>query len=319
MREINLSDADVAYIKYATPVRNLVYWEMGNTCTYKCSYCTPPFNAGNLPYHDTQAVQDTLKKLPTSLIIFSGGEPTFHPDFEKIVLEKPDHISIGVVTNASRPLAFWERIASKLSFVILSYHSEFAQLDRFMKVAQLILKERKINGRINVVMIPWMWDECVATYNEFVSAGLNVVAKQLLKSFGNGCKGSVIEYTPEQIEWLSNASHLHNDGGVLVNVYNKDHQVIHFTNATELFVLNQTNFNRWNCHVPEQYLVISSSGNAFNTSCDQKTAVGDIYNGFTFPNEAMVCKQQLCWCYGDIAGTKSAPGYTGDIPNTIIK
>jgi len=315
MRKINLLDGDVAYLRHAFPVRDLVYWELGNFCTYKCSYCSPGFNSGSNPYQSTQIIQDTLKKLPPVLVIFSGGEPTFHPDFEKIVLEKPDHVVAGVVTNASRPYAFWERIISNLDLVILSYHNEFAQFDRFFKVAELVFKTHKRGGRVNVIMLPWKWDECVSVYNMVVEAGIPVTAKQLLKSFGNGCEGSVIQYTPEQINWLADASYPPHSGSTLIKIYNRNNEVIYNTSATELFVQGQTNFTGWKCHIPEQYLVIGSDGKAYNTSCDQKQIVGDIYNGFTFPNPPVICRTPICWCFSDIAGRKSSPNYNGPIPN----
>lgn len=314
MREINLKDPDVAYLKYANPMPSLVYWELGNFCSYRCSYCSPQFHIGDNPYQPFDTVMQVMNRLPPSLIIFSGGEPTFHPDIERIATERPTHISMSVVSNASRPFAFWERFAPTLDAAILSYHPEFVQFDRFFKVAELVHLDLKKNGRVNVLMLHSKWDECVAAYEKFAAAGIPVTAKEVLTSFGVGCVGSSSGYSEEQVAWLANASYPPASGSAKIKVYNREHQVINLTSASELFVKRQTNFKGWKCHVPEQYLVIKSTGEAFDTSCDQKRKVGDIYNGFTYPNEPITCKQNLCWCFSDIAGTKSPPTYDGPIP-----
>jgi organic radical activating enzyme len=314
MRNLNLSDSDVAYLRYASNVDSIVYWELGNFCTYKCSYCSSGFNDGTAPYHKTETVQATLNRLPNTLVLFSGGEPTFHPDFEKIVNESPSHTKIGMVSNASRPFAFWERIIDKMHFAILTYHPEYANIDRFFKVAEFVFKTHIKSGRVNVIMLPVQWDECVSVYNRLVEAGIPVIAKQVLSSFGPGCEGSIPTYTQEQLDWLSSAAFPATISNVRVNVYDKNHKVIYLTTANELLSNGQTNFNGWKCHVPERYLLITNRGSVFNTTCDQKKLVGNIYDGFTFPNEPMICEQNICWCFSDIAGRKSAPGFDGEIP-----
>ena len=94
---INLNDTSVGYID-GIPRRDWwVYWVLGNYCNYKCSYCVPSLNSGSNKYHDVNVVLDTLKKLPPCMVRFSGGEPTLHPDFERIILEKPEHIRISIL------------------------------------------------------------------------------------------------------------------------------------------------------------------------------------------------------------------------------
>lgn len=314
MDEVDLKNEDVAYLRYTNNVDDIAYWELGNVCTYKCSYCSPVFHAGDVPYQDTQLIQNTLNRLPPMQILFSGGEPTFHPDFEKIVNERPAHIKIGMVSNASRPYAFWERIIDNMNFAILTYHPEYANFDRFFKVAELVYLKNKKSGRVNLIMLPAQWDECVDVYNKLSAAGVPVIAKQVLASFGKGCSGSIPDYTQEQIDWLSSAAFPPSTGNVRISVFDKDHQVIYLTSANELLAKNQTNFKGWTCHVPSQYLLITQGGFVFNTTCEQKKMVGTLKEGFTYPNPPMICKQNLCWCFTDIAGKKTAPGFTGEIP-----
>ena len=66
------------------------YWSLGNTCTYSCSYCPEEFHSGSQPYQFTNAIQNTLKRMPPTFVMFTGGEPTYHPDFEKIETECRD-------------------------------------------------------------------------------------------------------------------------------------------------------------------------------------------------------------------------------------
>ena len=181
---MNIYDEEVREIKEAWDPEFFVLWNLGNQCTYKCSYCPEIFHSGSIPFQSTNDIQNFLKKLPKGHVMFTGGEATFHTDFEKIVLEKPDHLQISVISNASRPIAFWERISPSLKSVILTYHTEFAQFERFLATAELIYNTYKKTGRINLTMIPEKWEQCKEVYEKLLAANLRVIPKPLLEDFG---------------------------------------------------------------------------------------------------------------------------------------
>jgi MoaA/NifB/PqqE/SkfB family radical SAM enzyme len=309
MNKINIYDPAVAYIDGKSNREILIYWLLGNFCTYRCSYCGPHFNSGDIPYHNTQLMQEGLKKLPPSTVLFGGGEPTFHPDFEKIVLEKPDHINIAVITNGSRPIAFWERIVSKLHRVFLSYHIEYAQFDRFLSLSKLVYRTYGKSGRISIMMLPSKWDECVDIYHRFVDAGIPIIAKAIIDDWKTINK----EYTSEQLNWISSSA-WPRQGGQWIRVYDKDHNVLHTTDAAELMSNKMVDYSGWTCHVPRYYINIGMNGDMRNTCCPHGKKLGNIYTGFELSVEPIICPANECVTYCDIEGIKAPPSYNGPIP-----
>jgi MoaA/NifB/PqqE/SkfB family radical SAM enzyme len=199
---IDISSPEVAYLREFKEEEFHVYWSLGSQCTYECSYCPSQFHDGKFKYQPIEVIQKTLAKLPPSHVMFTGGEATFHPDFERLVNEKPDHIKLSVISNASRPLPFWERIVDKMHVVILTFHAEYADTDRFFKTAELIFLKSRRKGLINVTMVPSHWDKCVAACKIFREAGMTVTVKPLLKNFGVTSPSMIDEYTSEQIKWI---------------------------------------------------------------------------------------------------------------------
>lgn len=300
---INIYDAEVKELQETWAPEFFVLWNLGNQCTYKCSYCPEKFHSGSEPFHSIESVQKFFSELPKSHVMFTGGEATFHNDFEKIVLEKPDHIDISVISNASRPIAFWERISHKLKTVILTYHSEYAQYDRFLATAELIYKTNKRTGRINLTMIPEKWDQCVEVYEKLTAAKLTVIPKPLLEDFGVTATKTLETYTPEQLEWISMKN---SSGGFKsMKLLDKNGKLLGHTNQTELLSLKQTNFNNWLCYTNTRSMYVLPNGNVFMATCGQRIKLGTIYNGISkIPTEPFVCKQNFCWCVSDIGPRK---------------
>jgi organic radical activating enzyme len=299
---IDIYDDEVSYIKETHEKILLVYWSLGNTCTYACSYCPAKFHDGSNPYQSLEVVQRTLEMLPRAHVIFTGGEATYHPDFERIVIEAPEHLRISVISNASRPIAFWERIVDRLDLVMLTFHAEFADLERFFRTAELVFLKSKRKGAINLTMIPAHWDKCVAAHRRFTEAGMLVTVKPLLQNFATPEAELISDYSEDQSEWIkSNTNKITSKN---IAVYNKKDELLWKTTPAEMIINKQTNFSGWQCHTPTQYLSIHSDGEVFNTACKQRERVGSIYTDIKFDSEPIVCEQTFCWCFTDIQTKK---------------
>jgi MoaA/NifB/PqqE/SkfB family radical SAM enzyme len=306
MSEINLNDSNIAYVMSDNRPRFYVYWSLGNTCTYHCSYCPSRFHDGSVKYQPLEMIQRAmikLSQLPTDTHIkFTGGEATFHPDFERIVTEAPANVKVSVISNASRPLPFWERIVSKLFTVTLTYHAEFAELERFLNTARLIYIDNKKSGQINLTMIPEKWDECVTVYNSFIENKLPVSVKPLLENFGAGSERMLSTYTEEHIAWIQDKTK--KTSYKPIGIYNKDGIKQASTSPSELLALKQTNFNGWTCYNPTKFLDIDWNGNVFDSACAQRRKVGNVYTDFTIHTEPVLCVTKFCWCHSDIETMK---------------
>ena len=280
----------------------VVYWMMGNVCTYKCSYCPKHIHSGNVPYHPLDIIQKTLASFPNrASVTLSGGEPTYHPDFEQIILEKPAGLKINLLTNGSRPYAFWERIIDKINHVTLSYHVEFTKLERFIETAKLIFQISERAGIINMVMKHDRWDDCMTAYNAIKAAGLNVTAKTEMTTLGPTAVVSPF-YTEEQRAWLKNASTTQPTNRIIL--FDKNNKFVGSTNPTHLLASNQNDFRGWECHASTTRLLITPQGKVFDTQCKQQRALGTIYDGFTIPTEPLICQTASCWCYNDLEAKK---------------
>jgi len=301
---MNIYDDEVSEIKELWGPEFYVLWNLGNKCTYKCSYCPEHFHSGSVPFHSTEVIQNFFKKLPKAHIVFTGGEATFHDDFEKIVLEKPDHLDISVISNASRPIGFWERIGAKLRLVVLTYHMEYAHYDRFLATADLIYNTYKRNGRINLTMIPEKWEQCVEVYEKLVEAKLRVIPKPLIENFGMNSSRVSTAYTPEQLEWISTKNR--HEGHKNILVLDKDGKELYKTNPSELLSSNQANFKNWLCHANMQSMYILTNGDVYMSTCKQRVNIGSIHTDspLAIPTEPFVCKQNFCWCHTDLTTKK---------------
>ena len=302
---ININDLTVGCVKpLHAPVKR-VYWNLGNTCPYSCSYCPKEYNSGSVPYHDIELVLDTLQKLDPCVVTFGGGEPTYHPYFERIVNEKPDHIKVGVSSNLARPYAFWERIVDKLLLVMATFHIEFTPIDRFITTAELIYLKHKKQGQITVVMLPERWDDCVTAYETLVSRNLPVSAKPVLNTIDPTESDSINvidDYTQDQLDWITN----HNDeekGPKFMGIFSKTGELLEKVSSWGLLSAKQS-FNGWLCHTPMFYLCINKFQEVFDQSCNQRSKLGTLTEGFTIPTSPTVCRQSACWCMSDIIQKK---------------
>jgi organic radical activating enzyme len=301
---ININDPKVSYIQPVYPAVKRVYWNLGNICPYSCSYCPKEYNSGTVPFHDIDLVLSVLNKLDKCVVTFGGGEPTYHPDFERILVEKPAHIKIGVSSNLARPYAFWERVIDKVLLVMATYHVEFANMERFIPTAELIYIKNKCQGQITIVMIPSRWDECVAAYDTLVAHKLPVSAKPILNTIDATEADSIDiigDYTKVQLDWIT--EHNAGDGPKFMGVYSTNGELLEKVSGWGLLSSKQS-FRGWLCHTPMQYLCVNKFQEVFDQSCNQRSKLGTLTEGFSIPTKPKICTQNVCWCSSDIIQKK---------------
>jgi MoaA/NifB/PqqE/SkfB family radical SAM enzyme len=296
-------DNDIQSIRNLHPKKFFILWLLGNFCPYSCSYCPAIFHSGSIPYQDINDVIRTMNSLPEGSIVFSGGEPTYHPEFEKILDNKPAHLKIGVISNGARPQSFWERIKDDLDFAILTFHAEFAKLDRFVDTCTAL---DKTLIRINLTMIPEKWDECSNAYDAFIKNGFPVSPKPLVENFGFKSSSIIDRYTDEQRNWIIEKNES-STTAKYIGLYDKDGVIVRKTNPAEMISADETNFKGWTCHTPEKFIGIDPDGQMYDTSCAQRRLIGNIKTGFTVSTTPMICRQNFCWCHSDIDGSKERP------------
>jgi organic radical activating enzyme len=289
-----------------------VYWMLGDTCQYKCSYCYPNLYAGKNQFHPLDVILKTYKKFvnPT-LIMFSGGEPSLHPNFEQIIKEAPSNIKIGVITNLAKPIQFWEKVSKHISVPILTYHIEYAKFDRFVDSARVVFelcdKDHSLANfiRINLPMYPSKWNECKEIYFKLLDQGLPVLPKPLIELGPDVQKCIQIInplYTDDQLAWINECNLKHDNKPI--NLYDEHNKLLYSTNSNELLSLGNTNFKGWTCYAGTESIRIQLGGDVITTICKQGKIIGNIFDDFTFCEKPVICNQNFCWGGCDIPRSK---------------
>ncbi len=197
-----------------------VSWLLGRFCNYKCSYCWPYARSDTKDHRTTELVINTLDEIKRQArergfnsfhFSFSGGEPTLHPGYLKIIqhyaddLENTNYQSLHMTSNMSPGVGWLKKYASVTKdfhrvSVTASYHKEFAKKESFSDKL-VFLQENDIQVTINMVMVPdrfdLLWDD--ALY--FHEKGINVT----LKPQSDPTASNVVSgYTQEMLDRLQN-------------------------------------------------------------------------------------------------------------------
>lgn len=120
---------------------------ISNWCNYDCSYCMPHSKARTSKLDNTDKIINIIHESYAHFkkyaqvdnygVLFVGGEPTIHPEFNKIIDSIQDirtvepNYKIIIVTNFSRTKRWLLDISCKVTGIVASYHDEFADLTEF--------------------------------------------------------------------------------------------------------------------------------------------------------------------------------------------
>jgi len=129
---------------------------LSNWCNYDCSYCMPHSKAKTSKLDNADKIVETINhsyhhfkkhaQVDNYGVLFVGGEPTIHPDFNRII-DSIQHIrdiepnyKIIIVTNLSRTQRWWSDMCNKVTGVVASYHDEFADLQEFIDKIIIVMQ-----------------------------------------------------------------------------------------------------------------------------------------------------------------------------------
>lgn len=308
-----------------------VQWHLGNYCNYRCSYCNDALRDGSFKFVPI----DIAKKVVTSLAdqtehtkkrvsyTFSGGEPTVYKEFEELlefIYERGGYSHM--ISNASRSVAYYKKIAKFLTHgVILTYHSEYAKIDQFIKIANLFKRS------LLTVYLPMntaKWQECVDSYNTLKNAGIRVIPKTVFEDFGNGGKNTITLYTKAQRNFIDQESRValtpfidhknviqplmltpkaypKSKHSYRVIEIKYDDGTSKLTSPQELIINRQNDFRGMKCNAGIDFLLIGYDGSVFKANC-QNEIIGNIYKNaeIEIPKEPIICNIASCWCEGDL-------------------
>jgi MoaA/NifB/PqqE/SkfB family radical SAM enzyme len=262
--------------------RYQIIWDLGRRCSYACSYCPPHRNNKTSPYIKYETLKktmegiaeyallyDTFRKKPAKKkLSFTGGEPTVHPDFFRLLkdirYEYPD-FSRGLTTNGW----FGENVLTKVHAYTtggtISYHSEATKKQKETCISNAI--SLRSNYKVNVMFHKDYFKECIDVCEKLEKNEVNFVPR-IIGDEENDEKaielGYAHRYNREQMKWFR--TYWKNRGQ---NVTEKGNSQTGLgrpccggrcfkADGVDTYFLPSTNFVGWNCMVNWYFLFLNS-------------------------------------------------------------
>lgn len=300
---------------------SVIDWVLGNYCNYKCSYCFPNCNTGTsrVPKLDDQMktnikhlVEELLTKSKGEKIYFNlvGGEPTVYHDFENLIIFLKELGDVGVVTNGSRTIRWWDWAADYLNKVNISYHTEFSDVEHIASVVDTIKNKTAVS--VHAIMNDKLFDKSVDGFNFLFDRFKDddvFVSLKLLRSHDN----AVINYTDAQrktidllYEKTKSVVKIKRD----VNPFGDTKVLTKGNKHTESFrppmLAHMTgNFKGYKCTAHQEFLQINFNGYIGQMSCmnthHQSISIYDdqFSEKFSLNPKPLICQEPgLCGCLG---------------------
>lgn len=294
----------------------VVNWCLGNTCNYSCSYCPKALHDGSTRWPELDTIKNFILKVKEThkdkkiYFEFTGGEVTMYKHFIEVCQYCSElGIKVGLISNGSRTLRYWEENKHYFDHVCLSYHPEHADADHFVEVVKILHND--IRTHVNIMMSPEKFDHCYAVANRVKNIGnISMALQPLIHDFGD----TVFDYTPSQknifdkqhelitkhIKWTRSFDYYRgamkrmNDDGTT--------QVL----SAHRFISDKTNdWSGWKCYAGVEQLIVDMDGSYYRGWCKVGGAQGRITdNELNLPTEPVVCNKTMCHCNFDIMSTK---------------
>lgn len=309
------------YIKlvHENPVHEewfVVNWCLGNTCNYSCSYCPDNLHNSSTKWPDPETIKKFILKVknhhPNKKLYFefTGGEVTMYKHFTDICKFCTGlGIKVGLISNGSRTLRWWEENKEYFDHVCLSFHPEFADVDHFIDVVKLI--HNQVRTHVNVMMSPEKFNFCFDLANRIKDLGnLSMALQPLIVDFGS----QLYDYTEEQKKVFDNQHELITKHikfnksfeyyrGAMRKVY-PDRKTI--SSSAHRFISEKTNdWSGWNCYIGVEQIIIDLGGSIYRGWCRVGSKIGKITDeNLVLPSEPIRCTKTMCHCNFDIMATK---------------
>ena len=294
----------------------VVNWCLLNSCNYKCSYCPPYLHSGSAGRPD----YDEVTKFCSSVIQhnedknvyfeFTGGEVTYWLDFYDLVqfLKSHDNVYVGVISNGSRNLGWWDDIKTQLDHACLSFQPEFSNRHHYIELAQLISSHMRTH--VNLMMHPAYFDLCIEVVEEIVKVvpNVSIALQPLLVDF----KDELYEYTQEQSEIIDKQFELYGskvkwdtDRPIFRGSMKLVGEEIEMTSSSHRFISEGVNrWKGWRCYAGVEQIVVDTDGRIWRGWCLEGGSLGYIEDYVHLPEKPIICSRDYCHCNFDIMCTK---------------
>lgn len=292
----------------------VVDWSLGNTCNYKCTYCPSETHSGSHPFMDIEQVLAFSKRINQHYkenlgreicFLYTGGEVTIFKDFIPLIKAQSEAGNkIGISTNGSRAVSYWQEARKYLDYVSISYHSDHTKLNHFIRVINAIKND--VQTHVNIMVKPEYFDQCIEAAHRVheetseVTIDVQIVLENFQRPFS---------YTDEQREKIMSVSKEINSnlkltrerkpfrGLMKLRHANNSEQLI---KAGDIIIRKLNAWKGWKCNVGIEELVVNMHGDIFPSWCGKVGKIGNVRDArLEFPTTGVVCPE--AWCPGGIS------------------
>lgn len=289
-------------------------WMINNICTNSCSYCPDNLHNGKNHYYEWKNAKRffeiLFERYPRIHCSVSGGEPSVSPFFMEIckTFYEAGH-TIGITSNAAKPVAYWKEIAPYLAYASFSWHPEFPDKNfeaKIMAVAEII------PVTVRIMMMSLDWERCLEAYNYYSSIP-EIITEPVKILNHKGANMSAHYYTHEYAEWFKKNLGNHRS---LTHFKQKVNPVdigatYYFDdgtndggggNASDYVNHGMTNFNGYTCEIGLRSLCVKWDGSLYLGNCLVGGMIGNINDpeNIKWPTQSIKCNIDLCDCSSDV-------------------
>jgi organic radical activating enzyme len=272
---------------------------INTTCNYRCSYCSEEFYNGRYEL-ELKTIQRFLDRAVDHYgalgrrlyILYSGGEPTLYRNFFELMrYGKALGCYNDCVSNGSRPITWWRKVAPMLDHVSLSFSPEFSDIEKFAKKAQILSQYFLVH--INVLMVQRYFTGLIKTLDFFsnISERISVSPKPIRAN-----RMKFDDYTEDEFAFIRNWE-LNGKGNPNLRAFPL---LLRFSDGSKVLsttggpgVHGFTRFLGWGCEAGVSFISVMFDGNLL--SCQNGVRyLGNIHEDFWFPSESVVCPTDGC-------------------------
>lgn len=299
----------------------VVNWCLFNICNFSCTYCPDYLHNGKKRGPDIQVVKDFCRRViearPDKRVFFefTGGEVTYYKPFPELLSYlKTLGADVGLISNGSRTLDFWEEHKNLIDHICLSFHPQQGKMDHFFEVVKLLNEVTTVH--VNIMMLPAKFDELHAFAKKIAAEieGVSVAIQALFE----GMSGTIYTYTPEQQSVLDSPSlpfgtdlKYFRKAHLVKRIYRGEMKKIYEDGSTEivqppeLIAKGENNWIGWNCHIGLENIVVDLDGQIRRGWCDVGGVIGNIADrDLKLPVKPIMCSTKNCFCALDLMSTK---------------
>lgn len=299
-----------------------VYWTLTDFCNFACNYCPGILHSGDFAqgrkpgFPSDEEIQVFLDRLVADLrgrklyMVLSGGEPTLHPMYSRIIEQLSPYGVVCTNTNGSRSADWWANLPVLPKQATISLHPEFSKMDKINETARYLVKQG-VDLRFNLSCDPSHWADTVALY-EAVADDLKIYIQPKVLNHLESTRDNY-DYTEEQLAWMKECQQFFNANkhryATIVNslpfAYYDDGTIKQLANLAELTMSKQHAFEGWSCYAGYNTLNVHFDGNVWAAICKIQN-LGRITN-FELLDKPVTCTKKFCTCPGDILIAKKSP------------